>query len=45
MGGKVPSGMGFDPYREEGGPARFDLAVAAVVLVVVIALLVWAFFF
>lgn len=45
MGGKVPSGMGFDPYRKEGEPGRFDIAVGAMVLVVVIALLVWAFFF
>jgi len=34
--------MGFDPYREEEQPDRFDHVVAVVVIVVVVAMLAWA---
>jgi hypothetical protein len=36
--------VGFDPYREEDAPQRFDKAVAVVVLVVIVGVLLWAFF-
>lgn len=34
--------MGFDPYREEDGPDRFDKWVAVVFGVVIVALVVGA---
>lgn len=37
--------MGFDPYREEEAPDRFDKWVALAVGIVIVALVVWALFF